>query len=43
LVAARLSPELVCIEVDDSQLSNTDPNWKKDTTAVYSEDCFLGL
>lgn len=40
---ARLSPELVCIEVDDPQLSNTDPNWKKDTTAVYSEDFFLGL
>jgi hypothetical protein len=37
------SPNLVCIEVDDPDYSNSNPSWIKDATAIYSEDCSLSL
>jgi hypothetical protein len=33
------NPSLFCIEVDDPAYSNSNLNWNKDVTAVYSEDC----
>lgn len=36
-------PNLNCIQVDDIEIANNAPNWYKDETAVYSEDCILSL
>jgi Leucine-rich repeat (LRR) protein len=36
------NPELSCIQVDDIDFANTQPDWIKDDSAVYSEDCALG-
>jgi trimeric autotransporter adhesin len=33
------NPDLVCIQVDDSAASANYENWRKDSTAHYSEDC----
>lgn len=37
------NPSLFCIQVDDEEFANSNPNWEKDETAVYSENCFLGI
>jgi hypothetical protein len=33
------NPNLTCIQVKDSSDSENKPNWKKDPSAIYSEDC----
>jgi hypothetical protein len=37
------NPGLFCIQVDDEEFANSNPNWEKDETAVYSENCLLGI
>jgi len=37
------NPNLTCIQVDDVEYANNQPNWYKDETAIYSEDCSLGM
>ncbi|MBZ0327577.1 MAG: T9SS type A sorting domain-containing protein [Altibacter sp.] len=37
------NPELTCIQVDDEDFANAQPDWIKDDSAVYSEDCTLGV
>jgi hypothetical protein len=36
---ARDMPSLTCIQVDDVTIANSKPNWYKDATANYSEEC----
>ena len=40
---ASINPNLTCIQVDDVEYSNNNPSWFKDETAIYSEDCNLGI
>ena len=45
---AQDNPNLTCIQVDDvnfanSQICESSSGWCKDETAVYSEDCSLGI
>lgn len=37
------NPNLECVEVDDVVFSNSNPWWRIDTTAYYSENCELGI
>lgn len=37
------NPELLCIEVSNVEYAENSPNWFKDSFAVYSEDCSLGI
>jgi hypothetical protein len=39
LFNAKDNPNLYCIEVMDSSQAANNPNWQKDATAIYSEDC----
>jgi len=40
---AQNNPNLTCIQVDDVEYANNQSNWHKDQTAIYSEDCNLGI
>ncbi len=40
---ATKNPNLTCLQVDDVEYANNQPNWHKDETAIYSEDCSLGI
>lgn len=40
---ATNNPNLTCIQVDDVAYANAQTNWHKDETAIYSEDCSLGI
>jgi len=40
---ATENPSLFCIQVDDVDYANNNPNWEKDDWAEYSEECILGL
>lgn len=45
---ANGSPNLLCIQVDDfvyaeSQICDNNPSWCKDATAIYNENCSLGI
>ncbi len=42
LFRAEENPDLLCIQVDDEVYANVNPDWIKDATTVYSEDCLLG-
>jgi len=33
------NPNLKCIQVDDAEFSSNNQYWRKDETAIYSEDC----
>ncbi len=37
------NPNLSCIQVDDVAFSEGNPNWIKDDTSSYSENCLLGV
>ena len=37
------NPALSCIQVDDEDFANSQPDWVKDDSAVYSEDCTLSI
>jgi Secretion system C-terminal sorting domain len=37
------NPNLHCIQVDDEAFANAQPDWLKDESAVYSENCVLGV
>lgn len=39
IVASTTNPNLACIEVDNSSMSTAYPDWTKDVTASYSENC----
>lgn len=41
LFNALYNPYLVCIQVDDVEYANNEPNWKKDSFAIYAEECEL--
>ena len=38
-LSARDMPSLTCIQVDDVTIANSQPNWYKDATSSYSEEC----
>jgi len=40
---ATSNPNLFCIQVDNVEYANNQPNWFKDETAIYSEDCNLSI
>jgi len=40
---AQNNPNLTCIHVDNVEYANNQPNWHKDETAIYSEDCNLSI
>jgi hypothetical protein len=40
---ANLNPDLFCIQVDDVDYANNHPQWTKDATASYSEQCVLNV
>ncbi|PKA82596.1 putative secreted protein (Por secretion system target) [Ulvibacter sp. MAR_2010_11] len=40
---AENNPNLSCIQVDDVDYANQQTNWLKDGSAVYSEECALGV
>jgi hypothetical protein len=37
------NPNLACIQVDDIEYANNNPNWVKDMTANYNEGCNLSI
>lgn len=40
---ANLNPDLFCIQVDDVDYANNHPQWTKDATASYNEQCVLNV
>lgn len=37
------NPDLPCIQVDDEEYANNNPDWRKDPATIYSEDCELNV
>ena len=37
------NPNLSCVQVDDEVYANSNTDWQKDTTTVYSENCLLSI
>ncbi len=37
------NPNLTCVQVDDEVYANSNTDWQKDTTTVYSENCSLSI
>ena len=42
-MVATNNPNLTCIQVDDVDFANNNPDWNKDDWAEYSEECELGI